>query len=66
MGKRRRLHVGLWCEIHKERDFYEDLDVEVEDFCEYDNKSSGSIKLWKILEYLSNWLLLKKGSTPWS
>jgi hypothetical protein len=32
--------------------------------CERDNKSSGSIKGWEILEELYNWQLLKKGSAP--
>jgi hypothetical protein len=27
---------------------------------------SGSKKCWEILEWLSDWLLLKKGSAPWS
>jgi hypothetical protein len=26
----------------------------------------SSIKCWEILEYLSDWRLLKKGSAPWS
>jgi hypothetical protein len=32
--------------------------------CEHDNKPSGSIKCWEILEELSNWWLLKKDSIP--
>jgi hypothetical protein len=38
----------------------------VEGSCEHDNKRSGSIKYWEILERLRNWRLLMKGSTPWS
>jgi hypothetical protein len=34
--------------------------------CEHDNEPLGSIKFWEILEYLSDWRLLKKGSSPWS
>jgi hypothetical protein len=30
--------------------------------CEGGNKSSGSMKCWAILEYLSNWWFLKKDS----
>jgi hypothetical protein len=32
---------------------------------EYVNKPSVSIKFWEILEWLSDWWLLKKESTPW-
>jgi hypothetical protein len=32
--------------------------------CEHGNKLSGSIKFWEILEYLSDWRLLKEGSAP--
>jgi hypothetical protein len=28
------------------------------------NEVSGSIKCWKVLEWLHNWWLLKKGSAP--
>jgi hypothetical protein len=31
-----------------------------------DNEPSGSIKCWELLEWLHNWLLLKKGSATWS
>jgi hypothetical protein len=30
------------------------------------NKPSGSIKCWEILEWLHNWRLFKKISAPWS
>jgi hypothetical protein len=33
--------------------------------CECSNEPSGSIKCWEVLEWLHNWQLLKKGSTPW-
>jgi hypothetical protein len=36
----------------------------VEGFCECGNEPSGSIKRWKVLEWLHNWQLLKKGSAP--
>jgi hypothetical protein len=29
-------------------------------------KYSGTIKCWEIVEKLSDWWLLKKGSAPWS
>jgi hypothetical protein len=32
--------------------------------CEHDIESSGSIKLWEVLEWLHNWRLLKKGLAP--
>jgi hypothetical protein len=35
----------------------------VEGSCEHGN---DSIKCWEILEWLRNWRLLKKDSTPWS
>jgi hypothetical protein len=38
----------------------------VEGCWEHGNEPSGSIKLWKILGWLSDWWLLKKGSAPWS
>jgi hypothetical protein len=31
---------------------------------EHGNELSGSIKCWEILEWLSDWWLLKKGSAP--
>jgi hypothetical protein len=34
----------------------------VEGSCEHGNEPSGSIKCWVILEWLHNWLLLKKSS----
>jgi hypothetical protein len=36
----------------------------VEASCEHCNKLSGSIKFWEILEWMSDWRLLKKGSAP--
>jgi hypothetical protein len=38
----------------------------VEGSYELGNEPSGSIKFWEILEWLSDWRLLKKGSTPCS
>jgi hypothetical protein len=38
----------------------------VECSCEHGNESSGFIKRWDILEWLHNWWILKKGSSPWS
>jgi hypothetical protein len=37
----------------------------VEGSCEHGNEPSDSIKCWEILEWLHNWHLLKKGSSPW-
>jgi predicted deacylase len=37
----------------------------VEGSCEHGNELSGSIKCWEILEWLSDWQLLKKDSAPW-
>jgi hypothetical protein len=34
----------------------------VDNSCEHGDEPSGSIKYWVILEYLSDWRLLKKGS----
>jgi hypothetical protein len=34
----------------------------VDGSCEHGNESSGSMKCWEILEYLSDWRLLKKDS----
>jgi hypothetical protein len=34
--------------------------------CVHGNEPTGSITFWEILEYLSNWWLLKKDSAPWS
>jgi hypothetical protein len=34
--------------------------------CEHGNEFSGSIKYWEILEWLRNWRLLMRGSSPWS
>jgi hypothetical protein len=34
--------------------------------CEHGNEPSGFIKCWKILEWLCNSGLLKKGLAPWS
>jgi hypothetical protein len=36
----------------------------VEESCEHGNEPSGSIKFWKILEYLRDWRILKKDSVP--
>jgi hypothetical protein len=36
----------------------------VESSSEHGSEPSGSIKCWEILEYLHNWLLLKKDSAP--
>jgi hypothetical protein len=38
----------------------------MEGLCEHGNEPSGSIKCWEIVEWLSNWWLLKEGSAPWS
>jgi hypothetical protein len=38
----------------------------VEDSCEHGNEPSGCTEFWEILEWLSDWWLLKKGSAPWS
>jgi hypothetical protein len=32
--------------------------------CEGGNEPSGSIKCWKVLEWLHNWQLLTKGPAP--
>jgi hypothetical protein len=32
---------------------------------EYGNEPSGSVTRWEILEWLSDWQILKKGSAPW-
>jgi hypothetical protein len=36
----------------------------VEGSCDHGDEPSGSIKCSKVLEWLQNWRLLKKGSTP--
>jgi hypothetical protein len=36
----------------------------VEGSCEHGNEPLGSIKFWKVLEYLHYWQLLKKGPAP--
>jgi hypothetical protein len=33
--------------------------------CERCNEPSGSIKCWKVLQWLHSWRFLKKGSAPW-
>jgi hypothetical protein len=33
---------------------------------EHGGEPSGPVKCWSILEWLRNWRLLKKDSTPWS
>jgi hypothetical protein len=38
----------------------------VEGSCKHGNENSGSRKCWEILEWLSDWWLLKKDSAPWS
>jgi hypothetical protein len=38
----------------------------MEGSCEHGKEFSSSIKYWEILEYLYNWRLLTKGSSPWS
>jgi hypothetical protein len=38
----------------------------VEGSCEHGNEPLGSIKCLEILEYLSDWRPLRKGSAPWS
>jgi hypothetical protein len=38
----------------------------VEGSCEHGNEPSGSITCWEILEWLSDWQLIEKGSAPWS
>jgi hypothetical protein len=47
-------------------DLAQNRDQSVEGSCEYSNEPSDSIKRWQIPEYLQNWLLVKKGSAPWS
>jgi hypothetical protein len=37
----------------------------VEDPCEYGSELLGSIKCWEVLEGLSDWQLIKKGSDSW-
>jgi hypothetical protein len=39
-------------------------DGPVEGSCEHDNKPSGSIKCWEVLEWQHIWRLLKKDSAP--
>jgi hypothetical protein len=36
----------------------------VEDTCELDNEPSDSMKYWEKLEWLKDWLILKKDLTP--
>jgi hypothetical protein len=36
----------------------------VEGSCDNGNELSGSVKCWEILEYLSDWWLLKKNLVP--
>jgi hypothetical protein len=38
----------------------------VEVSCEHGNEPSGFINILEILEWLSDWRLLKKGVAPWS
>jgi hypothetical protein len=40
------------------------IDLAQEGSCENGNEPSGSIKCWEVLEWLHNWLILKKGSSP--
>jgi hypothetical protein len=66
------MHIGYWWESKKKRDHWEDQDVGgwtiikwvVEGSCEHGDELSGSIKGWKVLEWLHNWRLLKKGLGP--
>jgi hypothetical protein len=44
-----------WIDLAQDRDR-----PVVEGSCEHGNKPSGSIKCWKVLEYLHNWELLMK------
>jgi predicted deacylase len=34
--------------------------------CEHGDELPGSIKFWEIIEELSDWRFLKKGSATWS
>jgi hypothetical protein len=43
-----------------------DLAQDRESSFEHSNESSGSMKFWEILEWLSDWRILKKGSAPWN
>jgi hypothetical protein len=36
----------------------------MEGSCEHGNEPSGSIKCWEILEWLTEWHLIKKDSAP--
>jgi hypothetical protein len=40
------------------------IDLAQEGSCKHGNEPSDSIKCWKVLEWLQNWQLLKKGSAP--
>jgi hypothetical protein len=36
----------------------------VEGSCEHGDEPAGSLKCWKVPEWLHNWQLLRKGSSP--
>jgi hypothetical protein len=36
--------------------------IDLDGSCEHGNEPLGSIKYWEILEWLSDWRLLKRGS----
>jgi hypothetical protein len=40
------------------------IHLAVEGFFKHGNEPSGSVKCWEILEWLSDWQLLKKGLAP--
>jgi hypothetical protein len=69
MGRTRSTHVRFWWESQKEKvvDVCARIILKwilekrpVDGSCEQGNKPSGSIKCLEILEYLSDWRLLKK------
>jgi hypothetical protein len=46
-----------WIDVAQNRDQWKVL-------VKTSNEPSGSIKCWKVLEWLHNWQLVKKGSAP--
>jgi hypothetical protein len=59
------MHIGYLWESQKEIDHWEDQDVGEWTILKWIfNEPSGSTKFWKVLEWLHNWQLLKKGSAP--